>query len=125
MRKKEIPALSRAQRTGRRLANPKLAGLPQECHSQVKVRVAARRRALFHSSDDLRSYFILFARNRYASVHYELTRVRTHTILQQLHAARQDSGSCTTPPGVEQGDRALPGRDKVDRDAIGDRDKQE
>lgn len=89
------------------------------------MRASARQERLIHSGDHLRSHFISSAGNRYASMHYDVTRVNTRMVLQELNTASEYATSGAAPAGVEQRNRALFGGNQVNRDAVGHGDEEE
>src|SRR3989442_665451 len=99
-------------------------GLPRQRGPEVHVSgpgLGASREPTEH----FRTYFIALTTNAYSTMHYDIARSHKRHPLQDLHAALQDARRRPPPPGVQQRDYVLLGHREVDRDAVGDGDRQQ
>src|SRR3989441_9195596 len=101
-------------------------GLPLLCQRGPESHVPRLRSgATTELAQDFRTYFIAIATNTYSTMHYDTFRPHYPEPLHELHAALQDASRRPPPSGVKQRDHLLLGCREVDRDAIGDGDREQ
>ena len=90
-----------------------------EDRAEVKVPWTLALSWLSAAHHDFGTNFIAGPANAYAQMHYDVQWTSVRSSTQLLDPALENPGSCAAPAGVEQRD-PLPGRDDVDRNAVGD-----
>src|SRR5437660_8395685 len=74
---------------------------------------------------DFRTYFIARTTNTNTTMHYNLARFHERLAPDQGHALLQHPASRTPPPRVQQRHHTLLGGDEIDRNAVGDGNREE
>lgn len=125
MREEPPTIAGRAARAGRYLCETETLGLLAQHGSEVQLPGARSIRGAAHGSHDLRPYFIAAPANPYSNVHYDVGRHHPNSLLQDLNPPRDNPGSGSAPPGVEQRRGPLARRHEIDWNAIGDGDQHQ
>src|SRR6266699_3659329 len=124
VREEVLPVVGATPGRERDSADPQRLGLLPHRGAETH----APRRALGAPAElaqHFRTYFIALTANTYSTMHYDISRPCQRHPLHELHAALQDASRRSAPAGVQQRHHSLLGRRDVDRDAIGDGDREQ